>query len=490
MYRTQGSSAIAYYQYQGEEDDSVQFFDDLWADSNPEYTENVCLKSGKRFISRSISLIREQNPTTAEGLGRFASGMWGDDLMYTPNTFKPCGGSSGSNRAGNMFAIYAFAVDVDYKQTMTEKEIVAINAEHSMLKHFLPIREYYLHYRIEPTVYSGSPRYFYDCLAEEFEYLRIPPPSYIETGHQLRMIYLLSDPVSCSGKSAARTKRLVKAVQKHICNALNGYFGCGAEIQVLNGYFRMPSSKNTKDGSTVRIWKASGKKYDLGWLKEEYLPDLPLEPEEYRASKKRSKKKRRRDVTLTGKGEGKVVPLHNAFTLCQNRMECFCELRTYAEENHRREILTFLYVATALTIEPDQDPVTLAENFGTGFRNPIGPNELRWRFRTAKPYFFKTETIAEKLGLTVQDLEEYGLRVNQRQKEWQEKVSRGETRAQKADAHYREFCALQEKGLSKREIAKEMGMSEESIKAYRKKLRREKEESSQKDREPLKDPAG
>ena len=302
-------------------------------------------------------------------------------------------------------------------------------------------------------------------IAEDFEYLKIPVPSYIECGHQLRLIYLLNSPVAWSLSYANRAFRAIRRIQEHICDHLNATFGCGAEIQPITSFYRMSGSVNRKDDSVVTIWKVSGLKYEISELIDEYLPDLPLSKEEYRLQEKKKKKS----------AVSTEILQHNQNTLCSFRMSCFESLREFASNNNRREILTFLYVATALTIYPEKDPVELAEDFNSGFPLPLPHNEIRYSFRTCHSYSFTTETIARKLGLSIEDLEKYGLRAGRRAREKAAKEARGETRKQLADRNYENYKNLADKGVTRREIAKQLGLSVETLKKYR--ARRYKEES-------------
>lgn len=325
------------------------------------------------------------------------------------------------------------------------------------------------------TVYNGDPRGFYQMIVEDFELLGIPIPSYIECGHQLRLLYLLDDPINMSMSYAKKALRAISRLQTYICSKLNEAFACGAEPQLISGYYRLPGSINTCDNSIVRIWKAAGNKYKLAELIEEYLPDLPMTPEEYRKWKRKAKKKTA-GRTLVSQ-DGKIARLHNAYILCTDRMRCFEALRTYASQNHLREILTFLYVATALSINEDLDPVEVASEFNRGFPSPLPENELRWTFCITHAYSFRTETIAAKLGLPLEILAEYGLCSNRRARERAEKEANGETRKQKAEDHYEEYKRLADLGMKRKEIAREMGLSVETIKKYRQRRYRESDEA-------------
>ena len=431
-----------------QDDMSATYFKELWADSNPEYIENCVLWSCKKRGSRAVSKLSE------EGIEIFASGFWAEDLYYTPNTFKPSGSYKCSCKELNLFAIYSFAIDVDYKplayDTLTKKELFNLQCCLGLVGCY------------DITEHSGEPEFVYELISENLELLQIPEPSYIECGHQLRLIYLLSSPINCSAIYSNKSKRAIRRLQSVICQRLNEEYDCHAEPQPLSSYYRMPGSINSKDNSIVHIKKASGKKYELSYLIDEFLPSLPYSYDEYR-KRKRNIKVSRKKLT-NSKTDNDIVRTDDYKNrLCKIRLMGFKNLRPYAEMHHKREILTYLYTATYLSIHADSDSIEIAKEFNAGFNRPLSDNEIRQRFKKVKPYSFKTETIVGKLGMTK---DEYYILTNKRKKTNLEKVERGETRKQIADRHYEEYMRLKSQGLKQREIAEAMHLSLDTIKTY------------------------
>lgn len=431
------------------DDDAAEFFELLWEAANPLCIENIIIRSGKKQLSRALSSMRAKDGCYTDGVFNLSAELWQNDAFYTANTFRPTGQLTCSNRRDNLFSLYSFAIDIDFKKELGR-------AESLKLKYVLGLDRQCI-----IMAYSGSPDGFYDMISEDFELLKIPVPSYIECGHQLRLLYVFESPVNMTMFYAQKAVRAIMKLQACICQRLNNAYDCGAEPQIISGYYRVPGSVNTKDGSTVHIRKISGKKYRLSDLIEEYLPDLPSTPVEY---------KKRKHKTGNGHSENvKPAYKYDSAALCIARMKCFEALRPYASENHLREVLTFLYVATALTLDSEQDPVDIASRFNQGFPNPLQENELQWRFRHTHEYRFRNETIAEKLGISIETLQaQYGFPDNRRLREKAAKEGRGETRRQIADKHYEEYKRLANLGMKRKEIAKELGLSIETIKKYRK----------------------
>ena len=435
-------------------DDSDEFFATLWSKSRPKFIENTVIRTGKAKTSISINQLKQiGNNNYYSGLFNeiSATHMRWTNLFYTPNSFRPCGNRNGCNRKNNLFSVYCFAIDVDFiDNKRINDSMLQILRENS-----------YQGYRCIVS-YCVKPCDYYRYMEGQFEYIKVPRPNYIECGHRLRMIYLLESPINALyGKKAIRA---IEQLQTVICERLNNEFDCGAEKQQINGYFRMPNSINSSDGSIVKIWKISDEKYMIDDLIYEYLPDLKYSYEEYQEIK--LKKRKSTYWNYNDKEE-----------LCNKRLSAFESLQDYAVENHRREILTYLYVATCLSIHPDYSPIDIALKFNMGFSIPLSDGEIRSSFRNTKSAKFKNSTIANMLGLNPEQLSEHDLTQNKREKERIERISRGDTRWQKAEERYQTYKRLQESGLKRSDIAEQMNVSIETIKKYRKRLTKEKQQA-------------
>ena len=428
-------------------DDSKMFFNELWSDADSKNTENVIIKSGRYKTSSALNRLNKKNGMDYyDGIVREIrkTRMRNINLFYTPNTFKPCGNKKGSNKKNRLFSIYCFAIDVDYIDIKKEER------EYQKI-----LRENTFGFNQNIISFCVKPKDYYSFISEQFEILGVPYPSFIECGHRLRLLYLLESPVNCSKQSNAI--RAVERIQETICKKLNKEYECGAEPQLLSGYFRMPGSINSKDNSKIEIWLATGNKYCISELIEEYLPDLKYSPDEY----KKINKQRKRRFTF------------DTEQLCKERLNIFNRLHEYAVMNNCREVLTFLYTATYLTINPRENSISIASEFNKMFSVPLPENEIRSSFRTTKSYKFTNKKIASMLNMDEEELYGYGISESIREKIRRERIKNGDMRWQKAEARYQEYIKLQATGMKRKEIAKMLNLSVETIKKYRKRLTKE-----------------
>ena len=214
----------SYKFYKPEDDESVDhFFEDLWG---------VMVRSGKKKRSKFAFVMLDP-----EKRKRILHQFYKTDLYYSANTFKPCGKKEGDAHLKRLFAVYAFAVDVDYKKTAND---------------------------------SVKPLDFYLGTIAGMD--SIPQPQYVEYSNQFRMIYILAEPINCScGKPMLKA---ITAIQKYICQMVNEEWNCNAEVQPISSYFRVPGSINSKSSSPVRIYETHTDKMTVQEMLTEYLPSI------------------------------------------------------------------------------------------------------------------------------------------------------------------------------------------------------------------------
>ena len=148
--------------------------------------------------------------------------LYPTDAQFTPNTFK--NDSEASNELKQLFQVKSIAIDVDCDKNPS---------------------------------YKGKGAYNVWCyIRDELDLIgtKIPPPSYIEYGHNFRLIYILSENVAVGTKGSLKT---LQSLVRRICDIINEAGDFHAEPQKLNSFYRFPGSTNSKDGSTVRVEQVS-----------------------------------------------------------------------------------------------------------------------------------------------------------------------------------------------------------------------------------------
>lgn len=343
--------------------------------------------------------------------------LYPEDACFTPNTFK--NDSEASNELKQLFQVKSIAIDVDFSKNPSYKDKGAYN--------------------------------IWSYLRDELDIVgtKIPPPSYIEYGHNFRLIYILSEDVAVGTKGNLKT---LQALIKRICDIVNEEGDFHAEPQKLNSFYRYPGSINTKDGSTVRVEQVSKERFTFQEMFE-YLPDLPEWYEKWKSNKK----------TVVSK-KGKVAKIHNRYSLCKERIAWFESLAKNGYDENRYN-LCYLYAQHLAQI--DEYDIEKVLSFNSMLHAPLPEKELHSKLNYItkyKNYRYSDETISQMLGVE---------KMTKREMEKQAKILAGTTRKQIAEANYQKAVALKKQGLTQEQIAKEMGMSIDSIKKYYKRMREE-----------------
>ena len=417
--------------YTANSNNTEQFFKDLYLTeidiiNLKDSKQNVIIRNEKK--KESILAYKTLSKYT---LNSILNKFWNTDLYITPNTFCPSGERQGCAKESNLFAIYTFAIDVDYKKT--------------------------------GNAISNPLNYYYDCIADVLPM----PPNYIEYGHNLRLIYILSKPVYVKTKSGRTLKKSIKRVQAYMCDLLNRELDCNAERQTLCSYYRIPGSINTKDNSIIQYEHVSSDKYTIQEILTEFIPELPEWYELWKNKK-----------NVVGK-KNQIYKIYNQYQLWSERKEILERVRQL--DNINREKTCFWYAVACLWIDESVDVIETIKKFNKGFKEPLKDKEIESKFRTLKELFkkdkykVKNETIRNDLGLNEEQGKEVGL-MGKREQEKLEKIARGETRQQIALKNYETYKVYKEQGMKIKDIAEKMGLKIDTIKSYGRKYKREKEE--------------
>lgn len=278
-----------------------------------------------------------------------------------------------SGLRNNLFCINAIAVDVDYKKKRIFKDL--------------------------------EPFQVIQLLEYEFFDKRIPTPTYIEHGNQIRLIYCIE---TCYiPKHKDNVLILARRISEVFAEELKDF---GAEKQNIESYIRVPNSINSKNGSTVKIFKYENSiRYTLRELQELWLEELP----------KWYKKKKGRV-----KANNKVVKLHNVFTLNSNRIRDLEKIQEWLNEIGQTDLrvrMNFLYRNFTLVKIKYQNGKLTEEDFkyaeeqmlkfNSKFIEPCRVHVIARNTRNVNTnqYLYKNETLVNYLELSWEKCEELGL---------------------------------------------------------------------------------
>ncbi|ELC8368283.1 DNA-binding response regulator [Clostridium perfringens] len=279
---------------------------------------------------------------------------------------------SGTNR--NLFCINCIAVDVDYKKIKELKEL--------------------------------DPVQIINLLELDFFDIKIPTPNLIEYGNQVRLIYKLHETVYIP-KFRDNVKVLARRISEVFAKELKDF---GAEKQNLESYFRFPGSINSKNDSSVRIFKYDESiEYTLRELQELWLDELP----------KWWKRKKGRNKTPK-----KVVKLHNVYSLNCNRLLDFEKIQQFLNANEMNDLrarLCFLYRNYVLVKLKYQNGELIADDYETAkdemlkfnnqFNYPLRDNVIESATRVVnyRQYLYRNDTLINFLELDYEFCEKLGL---------------------------------------------------------------------------------
>ena len=292
-----------------------------------------------------------------------------EDLFISLNPFR----TMKSGARNNLFCINAIAVDVDYKKKRIFKD----------LEPFQAIK----------------------LLEDDFFDKRIPTPTYIEYGNQIRLIYCIE---TCYiPKHRDNVLILARRISEVFAEELKDF---GAEKQNIESYIRVPNSINSKNGATVKIFKYENSiRYTLRELQELWLEELP---KWYKRKKGRVK------------ANNKVVKLHNVFTLNKGRLRDLEKIQEWLNEIGQTDLrvrMNFLYRNYTLVLIKYQNGKLTEEDFkyaeeqmlkfNSKFIEPCRPHVIARNTRNVNTnqYLYKNETLVNYLELSWEKCEELEL---------------------------------------------------------------------------------
>lgn len=434
----------------------TQYLDSLWGAASAKNKEDIFIRrsgvAGHTFgVLQSMGGIGDVCAERYSPFKDICRRYGADDLFFTPNSFCLSGRTGGDNHEHNLFAVYSWALDIDYKRAYEayygkacSRWTQAVAAETEAMRPREPLE------------------YWEGVLRPLFEELMLPVPNWIEYGHQIRLIYILEEPIRAAVKSGKVMIAALKCIMQRFVKILNDSDpSIGAEPQKLGAYYRVPGSINTKDGSRVGIVRVCDKLWSVQDIFEEWMPKLPGWYVAWKAKKQKHGKRK------------KSSPDHiNILVILRSRIEAFCRLRTLG--GIPREKLLFFYGNTLAQVEPEKDIMDALLMFNRGFPVPLSEKEIKAKLRRTgkKIYKYTTDKIASELGVTRKILVEYGMYVNHRDAERkrlaaEKRFLRQETHRQTLDL----VDYMRSHGLTQREVAEKLGVSVRTVQRYEREYR-------------------
>ena len=290
-----------------------------------------------------------------------------EDLMISANTFKTMDKATETN----LFSINTICVDIDYKKLKWCKDL--------------------------------PPEHIIKLLELDYFGVKLPKPNYIEYSNQLRLIYVLSEPIYIPKKNVA-VRGLCQRISEEFATILKDEFG--AETQKCEKFIRIPYSINTKTSDDVKIMPYSQFRYTLKELQENWLSELP---EWYEKWKEKSQNE-----------DKKPVKPFNALEFNPKRLNDFRKLQNYLNQNDIRDFrsrLCFLFHNYTLMVYSQTPNVEKGYHqkaiydvlaFNQDFKYPLLEKQIisDTKFLRYRQYKYSNETIMEFLELTNELCEE------------------------------------------------------------------------------------
>lgn len=270
-----------------------------------------------------------------------------ENLGITFGSFK-----KNNRQKKNLFNSNAIVIDIDYKKTGFTYNQVLMNLEEN----------------------------YFDRI--------IPAPNKIEKSNQMRIIYLLEEPIFCGNKNKYRN--FYQFVQDYLTSKLSEF---NSDKQSINSFIRLPGSINTKNNSIVEVEDYCHNRWSLQNIVDEFLPELP----EWHKDKKHKKKKNK--TFLFSINKRNEMLLKDLETI-QNYYNEICPIGY-------REKLCFLYRNFSQKLYGTEKTKEMLLNFNNNFLYPLQEKEVLSKTNNVikKTYKYKNSTILNLLDLTEKDLD-------------------------------------------------------------------------------------
>ena len=369
---------------------NTEIFKMLYGNLKEDCYVRILSKENGEYKAYNIKSMLEQNK-----VHNILNSYPSENLMVTFNTYKTMHLAT----QNNLFSIQAIVLDVDFKFTKEWKE--------------------------------HTPEQILGILQHEYFGHEVPTPTLVEYGNNLRLIYVLEEPLYVGVKKGSTkelrdksraTKVLVNRIGKVLGEQLQDF---NASAQQIHTYMRPAGTTNTRNQSKIEIVQI-GEKIFFEEL-QEWLPDLPTWYEKWKKDKQLRSMRKTKKKKGTGK---KVINLHNVNVLNQSRLNDLVAIQKYLNSEKSvkgyRHQLSFLYFNCRLMqikmfegsdYELTKEDYRVAADdmleYNSNFINPLNEKELEGLYRTQarykKLYRFTNEKMIDLSDININILKSLGI---------------------------------------------------------------------------------
>lgn len=387
-----------------------------------------------------------------------------------------------------------FSLDNIYASMATYKTMQHATMDNILTVNALAIDVDYTLYKSQENVtFQEAMRALELAVLEGF-----PAPTYIEYSRNMRLVYVLDQPyiIPIDKKKAESCQTFLKRVGKCLSDKLNEHTDLihfKAEPQRLTSFIRIPFSLNKRTKGhydydrelyvidlvnryEVNI-KSFGGKWDVQKLSESVLPPLFDGYEEW---KQRNKNKK----------PSKIIPIKPQGVMNQ-RLRELEELQYRGYDIGYREKMCYFYWLTAVQAgQSESEAIQSVKKFNANFKIPLDEHRLLTDCRPSK-YIdsrtgkqcegwerrFKDITIREQLGLGTAEPDLFrgeGMSNSDKCKKYYEKKINGNTKQKQIENQIRQAQKLREDGMTWKEVASAIGISERTAKRLGERIKKMK----------------
>lgn len=489
---------------------------------NADFTSEKSKKQKPKYISTKLAVVRsvgESKVVDEEDFFKYLTTLHTnkDGHISLLKKFNKKDIERWSIPTDDIKSLYCFKNEEDFYCSVNTHYIAASHSSKSLkqLNAFIIDLDYYK----EEYLKGLNATQMVHLLEAELNY---PEPSfYVNSGEGLYIIWLLKDTYA-----TAKSKKFWGKIEQELIDTFKD-FGVDTQVKDCARVLRMVGSVNSKTKQVVQVIGgievlSNPIRYEMSEISDYFWgpKELIVNPEPIEPKPKKKQTKNR-----------KVVQLKNVLTLNHSRyrdIEKLVELRKGTDQTGRRELTLFLYRLHLLyaNVEPEEalrrtvalnnqflEPCEDEDVARTDYAEKVAEkfHMLRGKYVESEDgslntylqknnaYIYKNSTLIKKLNITEEEQKHLEIiigtnekkrRKDLRNKDWYEankeyyreynkkvykaklKASGKLTRNEKNSLRQAEIKALMDKGISQRNIAKELNISLSTVTKYVKNIKK------------------
>lgn len=374
--------------------------------------KNYSIPNVREKIGGMIRLTRWEQEQSIEYLQSLDPHLYSEDIGLS---ISACTYFGNKSIESNISSINLLAVDIDYRKDASIKVDAKTVA-----------------YSILPVLYENNLL-----------------PTFVEYGHNLRLIYQLNEPIKFT-KASKKTKfiRMLKKSVKRLTDKVIELTELFAEPQQLNSFIRLPGSINEKDDLYDIHVIHSGDKVNLSFFTD-FLDDDYVKP-------KRKKKKFKANKDMLGR-----------------RLDDLLSIVDIIDVGYRELYLHFIYQTMFAITGNMKESLAVALDANNNLSTPLEKRKAQTAICYNRLYFYKNQTIKAKLNLSDDFCNERFIFISNknrneyfseyRRKQRDKKIKKGLTKQQVLYSNTQKAIAYRNDGLTIKEIAEKFSVSVRTI---------------------------